>query len=436
QTGTTGQTGEFGTGATGLTGTTGPTGTTGQTGAIGTGATGLTGTTGPTGTTGQTGAIGTGATGLTGTTGPTGTTGTTGPTGANGINGIGTTTVTSVVLDTDSPPILGSTPATVVFNIKQSDPQSAYDTTTGVWTAPDTGYYQYSYLLTTNLTGSNYQIGIYLETSTDSGMTWNKYDGSQTTQCFASSSTENSISAGNSQIIYLSTGDQARVRALSKDADVPLLSQQCNFNIYRSLIGEIGPTGSTGQTGSTGSTGMTGPAANILGTANQVTAIGTIGGTWTLSLPQDIAQTSDVTFGTVTAGTVTADGALRFKPGTTSLYPSGNPSVAPVVLYGVIGMSSATVVSGCQGMTLTLISVGIVKVEITGYAYASAPAIIATPRYSGNSLAVVAYVNTDSSLGATSPNTFYVSTVDAATAAYVDNVGGADVQVNLMVFGT
>ena len=61
-----------------------------------------------------------------------------------------------------------------------------------------------------------------------------------------------------------------------------------------------GTTGSTGPQGIQGITGPTGPSqTTVLGTANQVN-VSTVGNTVTLSLPQSIATTSNVTFGNAT----------------------------------------------------------------------------------------------------------------------------------------
>ena len=164
-TGATGDTGAIGpTGATGETGDTGaigPTGATGDTGAIGpTGETGPTGSTGATGATGDTGSIGptgatgdigdTGAIGPTGSTGPTGDTGAIGPTGATGATGETGATGATGDAGTSAPNtyFLGMSPQAITSGVLNTytetyDTSNAFNPTTGVFTAPATGTYEF-----------------------------------------------------------------------------------------------------------------------------------------------------------------------------------------------------------------------------------------------------------------------------------------------------
>jgi len=157
------------TGITGFTGITGPTGSnmtnvTGSTGpsvtiiSLVTGATGSTGATGPTGSTGSTGSTGrgnitgaTGAAGFTGQTGSTGATGLTGYTGSTGATGTanpGNSVTFSAYLNTPVEGVTGNgTVYTVICNTVITDLGSNYNSATGVFTAPTTGYYLFNVLI-------------------------------------------------------------------------------------------------------------------------------------------------------------------------------------------------------------------------------------------------------------------------------------------------
>lgn len=141
-TGLTGATGPIG--PTGPTGVTGPTGPTGEAGIIGaTGPTGPTGPTGATGATGETGPIGpTGEAGLIGATGPTGPTGATGATGATGPTGtIETTSFGSFFTTEEQSVDNDSFPLSNILTVNNM----TIDTTTGIVTLPETGFYKVDY---------------------------------------------------------------------------------------------------------------------------------------------------------------------------------------------------------------------------------------------------------------------------------------------------
>lgn len=124
------------TGVTGFSGFTGPTGITGPTGLRGKGS--LTGDTGPagfTGLSGQTGAS-TGNTGFTGSTGPT------------GLVNPGNSVTFSALLSTNIEGVTGNgTIYTVICDTVMVDTGSNYNNTTGVFTAPTTGYYLFNVLI-------------------------------------------------------------------------------------------------------------------------------------------------------------------------------------------------------------------------------------------------------------------------------------------------
>ena len=153
-TGSLGNTGPTGLGVTGNTGNNGITGNTGYTGPLGnTGVTGNTGNTGYTGVTGNTG-----CTGSLGNTGPTGTgiTGNTGPMGVTGPNGA-LNTLFLAQLETTQDNVTGDgTQYSIIFDQVFIDTNSGYDSGTGIYTIPISGYYLVSPYITIQ-TQSNLQ---------------------------------------------------------------------------------------------------------------------------------------------------------------------------------------------------------------------------------------------------------------------------------------
>jgi hypothetical protein len=140
----------------GATGTAGTNGAVGATGVSTTGATGITGATGvatmgATGVTGATGSGTTGATGALGATGATGSTGITGSTGTTGTNACMFSAYRNAAANTGNADY-----AQIAFDTELFDIGSNFDTSTGTFTAPTTGYYQLNWTLgVTNNDASN-----------------------------------------------------------------------------------------------------------------------------------------------------------------------------------------------------------------------------------------------------------------------------------------
>jgi hypothetical protein len=244
--GATGVKGATGVGSPGAPGSTGVEGVTGPSGGV-QGTTGVQGQTGLQGIQGTTGVQG--QTGIQGMTGVQGITGLKGSTGVQGVTGGAAATVNSRYHGISNSSWSGT--ATVLYSTQDYDSNSAYNTSTGVWTCPQTGYYQIDAQVTFTSTGSDYPFQILIN-----------HNSTTVTQVLFTGPTSASTAYSMlvADMVFCSVNDTIKIQVENSSGTTNFInSAQSDFFSIANIAGIQGVTGpSGGQQGATGVQGVQG----------------------------------------------------------------------------------------------------------------------------------------------------------------------------------